>query len=232
MGKAATTMRLVVVDTDDGAADDADAVVAEDAVRPADSERHAAARLEAMSRLAGAVAHDLNNLLTAISGTTQWVAATAGAHPERVDEGLETIDQATESAAALVRRLRGLGPRGAGPELVDLAAVVAGVERTMTDALAGRLTLALPPAPCWLVADRGQLEQALVTLAVLARGGALAISVRTTDGGPALAVTTDGALDAAQVRLATAGLSATVDVTAAPPPTSFTIGLPAARATR
>jgi signal transduction histidine kinase/CheY-like chemotaxis protein len=65
---------------------------------------HASERLDALGRLAGSVAHDFNNLLTVIGGGTELARRELPAdHAARPD--LESVLQATQSAAGLARQL-------------------------------------------------------------------------------------------------------------------------------
>jgi len=64
----------------------------------------AAARLEALGRMAGSVAHDFNNLLTVISGSASLAESTLPAgHTSRRE--LAAVRSATESATLLTRQL-------------------------------------------------------------------------------------------------------------------------------
>lgn len=72
-----------------------------------------AQRFEALGRLAGGVAHDLNNLLTVISGySTLLMAQLPAGSPDQLQA--EDVQLASEHAAELVRQLHRLGRAGAG----------------------------------------------------------------------------------------------------------------------
>ena len=92
--------------------------------READRRMRSAEKLESLGVLAGGLAHDLNNILTAILGHVAWgkgLAEPAAA----VQESLHSIEENTHAAADLCRRM--LAGAGAGPlvpEAVDVAATV------------------------------------------------------------------------------------------------------------
>jgi PAS domain S-box-containing protein len=65
-------------------------------------------RVEILGRLAAGVAHDLNNLLTAVVGNTALLLESAP-RPEEEQQMLRDISQAGEGAARLTQRLLGLG---------------------------------------------------------------------------------------------------------------------------
>ncbi|HQR29061.1 MAG TPA: response regulator [Anaeromyxobacteraceae bacterium] len=141
-------------------------------------------RLEAIGTLAGGVAHDFNNLLTAING---YAALAIDALPpgDPVREDVEEIRRAGARAADLTRQLLAFGRRQVlAPVSLDPGEVVSGVEKMMRRLIGEDVDLATELQPgCWRIrADRGQLEQVLVNLAVNARdampdGGRLSISV-------------------------------------------------------
>ncbi|HET8723949.1 MAG TPA: ATP-binding protein [Anaeromyxobacteraceae bacterium] len=140
-------------------------------------------RLEAIGTLAGGVAHDFNNLLTAING---YAALAVEALPpdDPVREDVEEIRRAGARAADLTRQLLAFGRRQVlAPVSLDPGEVVSGVEKMMRRLIGEDVDLATDLQPgCWRIrADRGQLEQVLVNLAVNARdampaGGRLSIS--------------------------------------------------------
>jgi nitrogen-specific signal transduction histidine kinase len=159
--------------------------------------RHAQ-KMEAVGRLAGGVAHDFNNLLTAILGYTELLLEPAAADAPPRDELLE-IKRAAESAAAVTRQLLTFSRRHAvHPQALDLAAVVRDmrdlIQRTIGDDV--RLDLDLADVPVvW--ADRGQIEQVILNLAVNARdamptGGTLTIGTSSLEHYAVLMVRDDG----------------------------------------
>lgn len=145
-------------------------------------------KTQTIGLLAGGIAHDLNNALTAISGYADLALnAVSTAHAARAD--IEEIRKAAERAAAVMRQLLVFSRRGLlEPRVFDLNATVAGVGRMLshligTDIeLRTRLTPDLPP----IYGDPGQVEQAIVNLAVNARdampsGGILALETLVSE---------------------------------------------------
>ncbi|MEP6620989.1 MAG: PAS domain S-box protein [bacterium] len=146
-----------------------------------------AQKMEAVGRLAGGIAHDFNNLLTIILAESQFLSASAVLSPFERAESVEQIAKAAERAALLTRQLLAFSRRQLiEAATVDLNVIVNDVDR-MLRRLVGEdvdLKLGLDSAPVVTVADRGQLEQVIVNLAVNARdampeGGALTIGTAT-----------------------------------------------------
>ncbi|HEY8667877.1 MAG TPA: response regulator [Tepidisphaeraceae bacterium] len=139
-------------------------------------------KLEAVGRLAGGVAHDFNNLLTAITGYSEIAGARAGDDHE-LGEAIEEIRKAARRAAALTGQLLTLSRRHVvQPKVLDLNAVVADVEKMLGRIIGEDVDLLtiIEPNLGRIRADRGQLEQVIMNLAVNARdampkGGSLTI---------------------------------------------------------
>ena len=139
-------------------------------------------KMEVVGRLAGGIAHDFNNLLTVINATSEMAAA--GLHagdPLRAD--FEEIGRAGERAAELTRQLLAFSRR----QFLDLVAlnpgtVIEGMASMLRRLIGEDIELVVTAAPDLesVKADRGQLEQVLLNLAVNARdamprGGTLTI---------------------------------------------------------
>ncbi len=147
-----------------------------------------AQKMEAIGQLAGGVAHDFNNILGVITGYAELLARQVGEqHPGRAR--LAHILEAAQRAAGLTRQLLAFSRRQVlQPALLDLNAVVAGVE-DMLRRLIGedvRLVTRLGPDPLRVKADRGQIEQVIVNLAVNARdampeGGTLVLETASAE---------------------------------------------------
>ena len=132
--------------------------------------RHAQ-KMEAVGQLAGGVAHDFNNILTAILGYADLLL---GRTPmgDRSRPALEEIRKGGERAAALTRQLLTFSRRAkTEPRIVDLNEAVRSLE-DMAQRLAGdnaHLVLELDESIGFVRIDPIQLEQVLVNLVVNAR---------------------------------------------------------------
>jgi two-component system, cell cycle sensor histidine kinase and response regulator CckA len=153
-----------------------------------ESELRQAQKMEAIGRLAGGVAHDFNNLLTAIGGYVELLLAELPEDdPRRADA--EEIEKAARRASSLTRQLLAFSRRHPlERESIDLNEVVHDMERLLRRLIGADVELVtVLAARLGLVeADRGQLEQVIVNLAVNARdampnGGRLIIE--TADAG-------------------------------------------------
>ena len=141
-----------------------------------------AQKMEAIGRLAGGVAHDFNNLLTAILGFCELLLVERPADdPGRPD--IAEIKKAATRAAGLTKQLLAFSRKQIiEPTLLDLNAVVTEL-RSMLGRLIGedvQVVLLLESTLGLVKADRGQVEQIIMNLAVNARdamprGGTLTI---------------------------------------------------------
>jgi PAS domain S-box-containing protein len=151
-----------------------------------------AQKMEAVGRLAGGVAHDFNNVLTAILGYGEMLLEDLPQSSAAAEDARE-IRAAAQRATALTRQLLAFSRKQIlQTELVDLNQVVAGLEKMLRRLLgedvelAANLEVALPRVRV----DPGQIEQVILNLAVNARdampeGGLLAVAtsaVTLTDG--------------------------------------------------
>ena len=142
-----------------------------------------AQKLEAIGRLAGGGAHDFNNLLTAVLGNAIIIARLSAPDDPRRDAATE-IQAVAESAGRLTHQLLTFArrqPVDFAPldvnELVESFGVV--LRRVVGPAVTFRAVLC--ELPCPVEADRAQLEQVLLNLAVNARdamprGGTLEVA--------------------------------------------------------
>jgi two-component system, cell cycle sensor histidine kinase and response regulator CckA len=142
-------------------------------------------RLESIGQLAGGVAHDMNNLLTIILNHNDF-ALERIPREDPVREEIEHSRGAAERAATLVRQLLLFARQEetAATETLDLAKIVNGLTGMLTRTLGEHIDLRteLVGVPWLIEADRGQVEQVIVNLAVNARdampdGGALTIMI-------------------------------------------------------
>jgi PAS domain S-box-containing protein len=142
-----------------------------------------AQKMEALGQLAAGVAHDFNNILTAILTCGHILRETLGSdHPGRPD--VDTIVSSAESAAALTRQLLAVGRRQRlVPHAFTLADAVRDMEPMLRRVLGEAIQLEVEVrAPGAVELDRAQLELVILNLAVNSRdampdGGRLTIAV-------------------------------------------------------
>ncbi len=153
----------------------------------AEREFRQAQKMEAVGRLAGGVAHDFNNLLTVIFGYSDVLLQ--GLEPGPLHEAMQEIRRASERAAALTRQLLAFSRKQTlVPEVLDMGDVVSGMS-TMVERLIGeevKVSVVVSPGLGRVKADRGQLEQVLMNLAVNARdampkGGSLTFELQNVE---------------------------------------------------
>jgi PAS domain S-box-containing protein len=148
-----------------------------------------AQKLESLGQLVGGVAHDFNNLINIITGYTNLTGdqltslAQQDARLKPVLSDVSQIREAAEQAARLTRQLLTFARHDlVKPEVLNLNDIVEGAGQLLHRTLGEHIDLEISGNPeLWLVqADRGQLEQVLVNLAINARdamprGGKLSI---------------------------------------------------------
>ncbi|MFA6318976.1 MAG: GAF domain-containing protein, partial [Elusimicrobiota bacterium] len=128
-------------------------------------------KLEAVGRIAGGMAHDFNNILTAIMGYAELIEAGAGTEPKRREYAGQIVRSASV-AAALTGQLLAFSRRQVmSLRVIDLndAVLEAGdmLRRLLGEKV--RLVTKLETSLGLVKADPVQLEQILVNLAVNAR---------------------------------------------------------------
>ncbi len=147
-------------------------------------------KIETIGQLTGGLAHDFNNMLAVIIGSLD-IAERRLARGETAEIGtlIGNARDGAKRAAALTSRLLAFSRRQAlRPEMLDTARQLEKVVELFTRNLAPDVTLDLKMADgLWPVfADRGQLEQALLNLALNAGdampdGGLLTVSAENAE---------------------------------------------------
>jgi PAS domain S-box-containing protein len=127
-----------------------------------------AQRQEAIGQLASGLAHDLSNLLAAISGSATLIENNAGSEC-RLHAG--RIQAAAGMAGSLVQKMLNIGSRRTERRQVDLAQAVRDSADLLRVSLPAqqRLELSLPDAPVEAEADLTEVTQVLLNLAINAR---------------------------------------------------------------
>lgn len=149
-----------------------------------EEELRQAQKMESVGQLAGGVAHDFNNLLTVILGNVEEAQAEAHLNP-RLHEALLDIQKAGKRAATLTRQLLTFSRRQMlAPQVFDLNAAVLDMKRMLARVLKENVAIEFTPtaAPLLIEADRGQLDQVLLNLALnasdaMANGGTLQLEL-------------------------------------------------------
>ena len=143
-----------------------------------------AQKMEIIGRMSGGVAHDFNNLLTVIGGYARFLEPELA--NEQAQQDLGEILKAVDRGTSLTRQLLVFSRKRARELTVfDVNALIADLS-SMTRHVLGehvRLVTSLDSTALPIHADRGQVEQALLNLAINARdampgGGELRISTR------------------------------------------------------
>ena len=145
-------------------------------------------KLEAIGRLAGGVAHDFNNMLTAIGGYTAFALEHA-AEGSPLEADLDEIRKATDRAALLTRQLLAFSRKQVLTlELLNLNGIVVEMQSMLRPLIGEDIVLKteLDPALGPIEADPGQLHQVVMNLVVNARdampnGGDLTIETANAD---------------------------------------------------
>jgi len=147
-----------------------------------------AQKMEAVGRLAGGIAHDFNNLLMVIQGYADLLAERLPAG-ESLRRNAEQIQAAAQRAAALTRQLLAFSRKQIlAPKVLNVNSVVAEMEKMLRRVIGEDIQLQTVSTPdLWLVkADRSQIEQVIMNLAVNARdamprGGRLTIETANVE---------------------------------------------------
>ena len=128
-------------------------------------------KMQAVGRLAGGVAHEVNNMMTVILGFGDFLMRSLPADDQRSGD-IREIVRAAERAASVTQQLLAFSRQQIlQPRIIDLNQVVAGLD-TMLGRIIGSdhtLQFRLEPTLASVRADVGQIEQVLVNLVLNAR---------------------------------------------------------------
>jgi two-component system, cell cycle sensor histidine kinase and response regulator CckA len=149
----------------------------------------AARAMEAVSRLAGGIAHDLNNILLVVQGYAEMALAEKDAGPE-TRAHLGEVSAAAARAAALVQDLLVVGRRSVvQPAPVDVNALIDGLLPSLRAAAGSALDVRFTPGSGVppIVADAVQLGRAAAILCaraveVMPAGGSIELATMAVPG--------------------------------------------------
>lgn len=128
-------------------------------------------KMEAVGRLAGGIAHDFNNLLMVIQGYADLLAERLPSN-DSLRRNAEQIQTAAQRASALTRQLLAFSRKQMlAPSVISIHSVVNDMEKILRRLIGEDIQLETHSADnLWLVkADRSQIEQVVMNLAVNAR---------------------------------------------------------------
>jgi len=142
-----------------------------------------AQKMEAVGQLSGGLAHDFNNLLTVVVGNAETLSIALKARPD-LKQAADMIATAGERGAELTRRLLAFSRRQMlQPAQINCNRLIDSMQRMLWRTLREDIEIRIALAPdLWpAFADPGQLESAILNLAINARdampdGGGLSIS--------------------------------------------------------
>jgi signal transduction histidine kinase len=166
-------------------------------------------RMAALGRLTGGVAHDFNNILTAIIGYGELLLRRMDERePKRRD--IEEIVKAGGRAAELTKQLLAFSRKQVlQPKVIDLNRVVADIQAMLARLIGENIELRtnLNPGLGYVKVDPGQIEQVIINLAVNARdampkGGKLTIETTNVEVDESYAQTDPSVETGAYVMLA------------------------------
>ena len=147
-------------------------------------------KMEAIGRLAGGVAHDFNNMLTAILGFSEMLTENLEPGTDAFLQAAE-IRKAGERAALLTHQLLAFSRRQVlHPQVLSLNSVIGEMDQMLRRLIGDNISLekALDEELWQVLADPGQMSQVILNLVLNARdamphGGVLSIRTANTNVG-------------------------------------------------
>jgi PAS domain S-box-containing protein len=146
-------------------------VLARAAIAASEERLRQAAKMEAIGRLAGGMAHDFNNQLHALRGFVGYAARDPGIGPE-ARQDLQEVQKAVDRMANLTLQLLAFSRQQVlRPEVLDLDQAVADNEELLRRLIGSQIDLRITRGPGWkwVRVDRAQLQQVLLNLCINAR---------------------------------------------------------------
>ncbi|MES1187476.1 MAG: response regulator [Myxococcales bacterium] len=170
-GNTVTHLSVLTRDITSEKAAQAQARQAEQQLRQMEMKLAQAAKLEAVGQLAGGIAHDFNNLLTGIGGVVELLRLRLAEDDPNLPDVMD-LQHAVARGAGLTRQLLAFSrQQPIAPTVLNLNVLLEDTSRMLRRLIGEDIELLLVPAPRDLCvrADRTQLEQVLLNLAVNAR---------------------------------------------------------------
>ncbi len=155
------------------------------ASRETERKLHQSQKLDAIGKLTGGVAHDFNNMLTVITGTTETLVTGLTDRPA-LQQTAQLIDQAAERCSELIQHLLAFARRQPlHPRNVDVNATVSDVAKLLRPTLGEQIEIVtvLDPAVTSAHVDPSQLANSVLNMAINSRdampdGGKLTLETR------------------------------------------------------
>ena len=149
-----------------------------------------AQKMEAVGRLAGGIAHDFNNLLMVIQGYGDLLVERLHAS-DPLRRNVEQIQTASQRATSLTRQLLAFSRKQMlAPKILNIQSIMADMETILRRLIGEDIVLeaVLTPSLGQVKADRSQIEQVVMNLAINARdamprGGRLMIEASNVEIG-------------------------------------------------
>ena len=145
-------------------------------------------KLDAIGKLTGGVAHDFNNMLTVIAGTTETLVAGLSDKPA-LQQTASLIDQAAQRCTELIQHLLAFARRQPlQPRNVDVNAAISDVAKLLRPTLGEQIeiTTVLDKEVASSHVDPSQLANSVLNMAINARdampsGGKLLLETRNVE---------------------------------------------------
>jgi signal transduction histidine kinase len=129
-------------------------------------------KMEAVGQLTGGIAHDFNNMLTAVMGSLELIQSDPSLSPRTARLTCHALDSAQRTARLTAQLLSFSRRSMLEPVSLFPSDVVDGIRELLARSLGEAIDLEVPPQPAgqWpMLADRNQVETALLNLVINAR---------------------------------------------------------------
>jgi signal transduction histidine kinase/ActR/RegA family two-component response regulator len=158
------------------------------ALRETERQLRQSQKMEVIGQLTGGVAHDLNNILTVVTGGVELLSEGVAGQPE-LQQVAEMVDSAIGRAADLTNRLLSFARKQPlRPRSIDVNALISDTAKLLAATLGEQIEIKIEPSQGLrpVLADPSQLGSALINLALNARdamrgGGQLLLETCNVD---------------------------------------------------